>query len=300
LEDGGVVTDPVEFVITGSGFGAELGVSRMTYGGCEVPVEAVTSWSDTRVVVDTNKLYNFDFGCANVSVAVEGLRFALGTLAGTSPSPVVGAYALNAFVAQGYGQGPIDASTPVPVIAAFGVFPEFFPEGLTLAVEASNGAVQDLAGAPLSAWTTGEYNYGVIPSFQVVPSSWLPVVLTLDPTTDPRVTGDPKRFALRGGSIFVDGGGYVPGANTFSGTVVAEDGVTPMPDDGSFRLRFFTSSFGNCAPEYEETFVAEQALAIAADGTWSADVTLPDVSNLTVALTYDGVFAACASLWRLN
>ncbi|MCA1789911.1 MAG: hypothetical protein LC667_08630 [Thioalkalivibrio sp.] len=293
MELGGVLTSPPEYVLSGSGFGAERGLGRLTYGGCEVPFEAVTRWSDTEIGIDSSNVS--DGSCEPGFLDADDLRFVVSTLSGSATSPVSGAYSLSV---QWWSEvEDLVEATPASVGVGFQAGFYFTSAGLTVAVDADNGTVQTMAGTPLTTWTTTSgYNHYNVPSFRVVPSSWLPIVLTLDPSADPRVAGGPQRFALRGGSLVVDNGGYVPGSNTFTGSVLAADGVTPMPDDGVFGLRFFSG--WACA--YERELIAQQALDIAPDGTWSASVTLPDEQGIWVALTYDGVVTTCGDLWPVN
>jgi hypothetical protein len=201
IELGGVLTSPAEYVLSGSGFGAERGLGRLTYGGCEVPFDAVTRWSDSEIAIDPNRAVDGD--CDPRFLDADDLRFVVRTLAGSATSPVSGAYSLDV---QWWSEvEDLVEATPASVGVGFRAGFYITPAGLTVAVDADNGTVQTMAGTPLSTWTTtGGYEYYNAPSFRVVPSSWLPIVLTLDPTADSRVAGEPQRFAVRGGSLFMD------------------------------------------------------------------------------------------------
>jgi hypothetical protein len=288
----GAIVEPSVFVIRGSGFGEQQGLSRLLYAGEVVPVQAIDSWSETEIVIAVDRWLATGW----IGRTIDEFRFTVTTVAGEAITPVTGSYRLGTSA-----YGIVEPPEPTTLSRLFVIMKTYQGDrvvGARVGVSVLNGVAEDAEGTAISEFLTRDPWIGSeaeATSLFVRPLGWLPVIATLDPTVDPAVTaGAPERFLIRGGALELDDDTFVVGANTLAGRVLAADWVTPMPDDGAFSARVYVPNlpFGYFNCKFVEELLVTEPLTLAGDGSWSIAVDVPAGSpddGLCVAILYDGV-----------
>jgi len=187
---GGVLITPRTITISGSGFGATQGLSILRYAGMNVDA-AIDSWTDASIEVNVERLeytfYEASLTRVGAGATADVFRFEVITSAGTSTSDPVGVFATTFELDIELDE--LDPSTTRVGVGAV-TFWGTQIVGLTYSIEVTNGqALSSEDGSPISVITTQPVDpmewraYTV--TFDLLRTSELPAVVTLDPTGDP-------------------------------------------------------------------------------------------------------------------
>lgn len=270
-----------EFVVTGSGFGAEIGSSIVRYAGYDV-TSAVTSWSDTRIVLDEGQLSrHVEWASRTLAEA----SFSVVTPAGTARSGTVGYY--HAYLMEpGYNYCGPDSSEWFSLGMSF--MGSLAVEGVTFAVSAVNGTVRDPAtGQAITHVTTGSLGCAVM-DIEPTPGTALPLLVTAHASTpanfepyelDPLMVRLPE-FSFEG-DVLPDLEVLLPGSNVLRGRLYYPGLGRAASDDGHYALtvRYHTER-GEEVQEFPLTLD---------DGRFEVEIDVPtDATFVTPVPTYRG------------
>lgn len=119
----GVLDQAVRLELTGSGFGDRMGLNRLLYAGIEVDAQAIASWSDSTIVLETAEPLRLlgggylprGLGAATLDAQAQlGPRFEVRTEAGTATSEPV---RLARVDVHGFGSVAPDTEAEIEVYA---------------------------------------------------------------------------------------------------------------------------------------------------------------------------------------
>ncbi len=283
-EDGHLPID-LEYRLRGSMFGREQGLSGLQYAGIEVPVAAITAWSDTEIVVNASALDKWLNSTVKNSdprlrdLPEDAYAFRVITDAGRAASSPTGIYKLYVYR---HHQGYDPELARFPMSGSL-VLNEDYHSGIPIEIEALDGRIVDaegrlLGGPIISRLPSPELG----PDFYVESPTGLPVIVSgtvRSPLFHPAPSEPELLFAP-----VVEFDPYVPG-ELVTGSIRAYDGFTLLPTTADFTMGL---------PNDDAPIVP---VTVYPDGTFSAPLPVPaGFSGGTVWVYYRGQIASQVGL----